>query len=924
MNPVLSCSGLALTFLLLLGCTQDTQTNDESGKQLDPVLVEYPVVFLRRSASYSVDEQTIQASHEFLNPTKFNPGAAIWLKHNASVLSKATNISDAFFQQYFGENAVFDIKDLTLAPNGDELLFSLKVQFSGDDVAELNEQQTWNIWSYQHSSKSFYPVIENADVANLADDFSPKYLPDGRIVFASTRQQTSKALLLDEGRPQYLAQNDRRNATSINLHVMDDLGQNIQQITFNMNHDLYPHVLDDGSILYNRWDTNGNNRISLYRVNPDGSENSYVYGWSTEQHSINENLELPSRFRRFINMDDGNLLWLAEQEGDGDFKIIPMLLNITDYVEDNLDIAAEEVETTSTQKYPLLSQFNFDFNLVDENLSAYSGQLADLFPMQDGSGRLLLSLSLCRVIHQEKVKTCQQVKDVDAEEYQLAPPAYELWLYDPTNKTQQLVNRSTPSAQTEQTDQSESTNQVVNQIIEQAFVMQPYVAPAIKNTDGNISPELAAENLGVLDIASVFDMDGELDYGSSIAQLQDLTLHNQNDMPVKMVRFIRGVPMPPRDVRNVRGTDFGRSSGQLMREIIGYAPIEPDGSVKVTLPANTPFMLSLVDDNGQRIGRRHQHWISLTAGETLTCTGCHDRNTPSTHGRLDSQVEPINLGAAVSGAFNGGKSELVAEIGETMAQTKWRHLGAQFVKADMQLTDVWTDTSNSAAQPVLEEINLVYADLQTPQPEGVVCFSQWQFYCRISINYPWHIQPIWDLSREVFDPTTLDDENPVVIGNNQCSACHSTQDADGLAQVPPGQLDLSNSASTEQARHFTSYRELMFNDVEQEVVDGILQDKLIQQTDGDGNPVFELDEDGELILDENEQPIPVLTTIAVRNILSTGGARSSARFFRLFSEFDVDTQTVDHRNMLSPAELRLISEWLDLGGQYYNNPFYPQ
>ena len=31
--------------------------------------------------------------------------------------------------------------------------------------------------------------------------------------------------------------------------------------------------------------------------------------------------------------------------------------------------------------------------------------------------------------------------------------------------------------------------------------------------------------------------------------------------------------------------------------------------------------------------------------------------------------------------------------------------------------------------------------------------------------------------------------------------------------------------------------------------------------------------------------------------------------------------TVDHRGLLSPGELHLISEWLDIGAQYYNNPF---
>ena len=31
--------------------------------------------------------------------------------------------------------------------------------------------------------------------------------------------------------------------------------------------------------------------------------------------------------------------------------------------------------------------------------------------------------------------------------------------------------------------------------------------------------------------------------------------------------------------------------------------------------------------------------------------------------------------------------------------------------------------------------------------------------------------------------------------------------------------------------------------------------------------------------------------------------------------------TVNHAGMLSAAELRLLSEWLDVGGQYFNNPY---
>jgi hypothetical protein len=49
--------------------------------------------------------------------------------------------------------------------------------------------------------------------------------------------------------------------------------------------------------------------------------------------------------------------------------------------------------------------------------------------------------------------------------------------------------------------------------------------------------------------------------------------------------------------------------------------------------------------------------------------------------------------------------------------------------------------------------------------------------------------------------------------------------------------------------------------------------------------------------------------------MSAAGARASVRFF---SRFDAGGS---HAGYLSPDELRLIAEWLDIGAQYYNNPF---
>ena len=60
---------------------------------------------------------------------------------------------------------------------------------------------------------------------------------------------------------------------------MDEFGTNIRQITFNMSHDLDPHVLGDGRIVFSRWDNmGGRNNVNLYTVLPDGRNMQILYG----------------------------------------------------------------------------------------------------------------------------------------------------------------------------------------------------------------------------------------------------------------------------------------------------------------------------------------------------------------------------------------------------------------------------------------------------------------------------------------------------------------------------------------------------------------------------------------------------------------------------------------------------------------------
>ncbi len=119
--------------------------------------------------------------------------------------------------------------------------------------------------------------------------------------------------------------------------------------------------------------------------------------------------------------------------------------------------------------------------------------------------------------------------------------------------------------------------------------------------------------------------------------------------------------------------------------------------------------------------------------------------------------------------------------------------------------------------------------------------------------------------------------------------------------VPQADLDLTPGLSLNEPDFVNSYEELMFPDNAQTVMGNMLQDLQVQNgVDQNGNPIF--------------VPVPLGTR------LSTGGANATNSFNRFFSRF-VPGGT--HDGYLTPAELRLVSEWLDLGGQYFNNPFAP-
>lgn len=883
-KSALRAVALLLSATLVSACGESVVS--QSNEEPDPVVVDIPIAFVKRTLP--IDEEGMRVVNDLRNPAEFVPGAALYIKVRAAVSSAEINITDRAFSD--GDTAqdaapLYDVKDIEVSYDGTKLLFAMRApEIEG---ADEDEQPTWNIWEYDISTDVLRRVIASDIVAEAGEDTSPVYLPDGRIVFSSTRQRTNQAILIDEGKAQYSALEESLNVEASVLHVMDANGSDITQISFNQSHDIDPLVMPNGKILFTRWDqAAGDKGMHLYQMNPDGSELEIVYG----RHSHELNGDNVHFVQSRITPDGDVLAAVREYTRDtlgGNYYRI----DVQQYIDSNTPIASSDSLSEPGQAAAL-------FDNIDTHapISA-GGYVGALYPLFDGSNRQLFAWSQCRVYDPEQEVAEDETRTIlpcsDAllanENIEAAPLLYGLWMYDPQTNTQQVI--ATPQEGVAYTE---------------LVSMEQRGFPADYTPGENYDDTLASEGLGRIHIRSVYDFAGDDVTPSGIEVMANPSLTAASERPVRFVRVVKSVSIPDDEVIDVERSDFGPSRNLLMRDIIGYSTVEPDGSVLLDLPANIPLSFEFLDVKGKRVLPRHDNWVQLVPGEVKTCNGCHTQDSTLPHGRLDAEYPSINLGAPSTGvAHPGANPALFADMGETMAQTKSRVLGATYPLADILYEDVWSNPQNT---PLSDAFAYAYGDMQSAIPISQSCAQNWTSLCRITINYPDHIQPLFEVDRRTFDDAGM------LVSDTTCISCHTPTDTDGVTQVPAAQLDLTNQVSLDNPDQLTGYRELLFTDAEVELVDGVLLDRLVEAVDGNGNPIFERDEDGELILDPEGNPIVVMVTVSVAPSARASSALASERFFTLF-------ETGSHANWLSDAELKLMAEWLDLGAQYYNNPF---
>jgi hypothetical protein len=144
------------------------------------------------------------------------------------------------------------IRDLEVSYDGSRLLFAMR----------RGKGENFQLFELDADGTGLRQLTSPADAA----DMDPAYLPDGRIVFSSTRDV------------KYCGCNQHIQA---NLFVMNADGSDIRQLGRNTLYESRPSVLPDGRILYDRWeyvDRHFGPSFGLWTMMPDGRNPALFYG----------------------------------------------------------------------------------------------------------------------------------------------------------------------------------------------------------------------------------------------------------------------------------------------------------------------------------------------------------------------------------------------------------------------------------------------------------------------------------------------------------------------------------------------------------------------------------------------------------------------------------------------------------------------
>jgi hypothetical protein len=150
--------------------------------------------------------------------------------------------------------------------DGRRVMFAFCATRPEVNVSQTTENQFFHLFEMAADGSDLRQLTDGA-----YDDFSPRFLPNGKLLFLSTRRGGFHRC-------------GRGPCPVFTLAVAEADGSRPQVVSFHETHEWDPAVLNDGRIIYTRWDYVDRHAVhyqQLWSVRPDGSDVRAFYGNNT-------------------------------------------------------------------------------------------------------------------------------------------------------------------------------------------------------------------------------------------------------------------------------------------------------------------------------------------------------------------------------------------------------------------------------------------------------------------------------------------------------------------------------------------------------------------------------------------------------------------------------------------------------------------
>ena len=203
------------------------------------------IVFAKHFEMGEVHYAFTEGLSDGLSKRYFHPGGGLFLLDVTGKTPTVETLVDA------GSGGV--IRDPDVSYDGKRILFAWKKSGSKDD---------YHLYEMDVQSGKIRQLTFGLGFA----DYEGCYLPDDNILFNSTRCVQAVDCWWTE---------------VSNLYICNKDGKYLRRLGFDQVHSNYPRVLDDGRVVYTRWDYNDRGQIypqPLFQMNPDGTAQTEYYG----------------------------------------------------------------------------------------------------------------------------------------------------------------------------------------------------------------------------------------------------------------------------------------------------------------------------------------------------------------------------------------------------------------------------------------------------------------------------------------------------------------------------------------------------------------------------------------------------------------------------------------------------------------------